>query len=209
MPNEHYYKLDRAEMLQYFPSQIGKVLDVGCGEGNFGALVKKTYNCEVWGIEPVTEQADRARKKLDKVYNAFLDNNLKIDNRFDVITFNDVLEHMPDPWSVLSACKSLLNPNGVVIASIPNILYFHDFFNMYLSRDWKYEEAGIFDKTHLRFFTKKSMARMFNECGFDVIRQEGIRPTDSKKFYLFNIATLGYWAESQFLQFAVTAKPVQ
>ena len=82
-----------------------------------------------------------------------------------------------------------------------------DFFRMVFAKDWKYEPAGIFDKTHLRFFTQKSIIRLFDESGYEIIKIEGIRPTDSKKFLLFNLATFRYWNESQFLQFAVTAKP--
>jgi 2-polyprenyl-3-methyl-5-hydroxy-6-metoxy-1,4-benzoquinol methylase len=206
--NEQYYKLDRREMLQYLPGQINTLLDVGCSEGNFGKLVKDTYHCEVWGIEPVYGPFKVAEKKLDKVFNIFFSDDFKPEKRFDVITFNDVLEHIPDPWAALKHCKNLLSESGSVVASIPNILYFHDFANMLLTRNWKYEDAGIFDRTHLRFFTKKSIYTLFTESGFAIESIKGIRPTDSKKFYLFNLATLGYWAESQFLQYAVVAKPV-
>ncbi|HEY5751323.1 MAG TPA: class I SAM-dependent methyltransferase [Chryseolinea sp.] len=207
MPNAQYYKLNRSEMLAFIPPGITSLLDVGCGEGYFAALVKETFHCEAWGVEPVYEASLEAQKKLDKVINGYFDTSLKIERKFDVISFNDVLEHLVDPWSALHYCKELLNPGGVIVTSIPNILYFHDFMQMLLSRDWKYEEAGIFDKTHLRFFTKKSIERMFQECGYDMVTQQGIRPTDSKKFYLFNIATFGYWAESQFLQYGIQAKP--
>jgi len=207
MPNAHYYKLNRSEMLAFVPAGTKSLLDVGCGEGHFATLVKETFQCEAWGVEPVYEPFLEARKTLDKVYHGYFEPSLKIDRKFDVISFNDVLEHMVDPWSTLRYCKELLNPGGVIVTSIPNILYFHDFMQMLLSRDWKYEEAGIFDKTHLRFFTKKSIQRMFDECGYEIVTQQGIRPTDSKKFYLFNLATFGYWAESQFLQYGIQAKP--
>jgi 2-polyprenyl-3-methyl-5-hydroxy-6-metoxy-1,4-benzoquinol methylase len=204
-----YYTLDRAEMIQFLPEKIDTLLDVGCGEGNFGLLVKKKYHCHVSGIEPVYEAFQSAQQKLDRAYNIFFDEKFETTSRFNVITFNDVIEHISDPWMALRKCKTLLTKDGYVVASIPNILYFHDFINMLISRDWKYEEAGIFDKTHLRFFTKKSINRLFEECGFKIVKMQGIRPTDSKKFYLFNIATMGYWAESQFLQYAIVAKPIR
>jgi 2-polyprenyl-3-methyl-5-hydroxy-6-metoxy-1,4-benzoquinol methylase len=206
--NAKYYKLDRSEMLEHLPPGLNSLLDVGCGEGNFGMLVKKTYNSTVWGIEPAYEPFKAAETKLDKVFNTFFTGSFDVNKKFDAITFNDVLEHMADPWDAIRNCKRLLNQDGCLVASIPNILYFHDFFKMIFSRDWKYEEAGIFDKTHLRFFTKKSICTLFEESGFRIEKITGIRPTDSKKFYLFNGATLGYWAESQFLQYAVVAKPI-
>lgn len=207
MPNENYYKLSRSEMLHFLPPGLNSLLDVGCSEGGFGALVKQTFKCTVWGVEPAEAPALEARKKLDKVFNAFFDDSLSIDRQFDAITFNDVLEHIQDPWSTLKKCRPLLSDNGCIVASIPNILYFHDFAGMLLAKDWKYEEAGIFDKTHLRFFTKKSIIRLFEDSGYQVTSIEGIRPTDSKKFTLFNLATFGYWKEARFLQFAVIAKP--
>ena len=195
-------------MLQYIPADTETLLDVGCAEGTFGQYVKAELKCKVFGIEPVQAPAAKAATRLDAVSNEYFTASSFSGQVFDAITFNDVLEHMPDPWAALDACKQKLSAKGRVVASIPNILYFHDFFAKFLlNKDWRYEEAGIFDKTHLRFFTKASIIRMFHECDYDIELIEGIRPTDSKKFLLFNIATLGYWKESQFMQFAVVAKP--
>lgn len=205
---KEYYQLDRSEMLKYVNASVRTALDVGCGEGNFGKLLKQRLNCKVWGFEPADNAYGIAKTNLDKVFNTPFSPDLLPDGLFDLITFNDVLEHMSDPWVVLQQCKSKLTPNGHIVASIPNILYFHDFFNMLFSKDWKYEPAGIFDKTHLRFFTRKSILRLFLDSGYEVLAIEGIRPTDSKKFTIFNIATLSYWKESQYMQFAVTAKPL-
>lgn len=207
--NSGYYQLNRSEMLKYIRKSVKVTLDVGCGEGNFGKLLKEKMNCEVWGFEPAFHAFEIAKEKLDKVYNCEFSHDLLPDNKFDLISFNDVLEHMPDPWKTLQECRNKLSQSGCIIASIPNILYFHDFFKMVLAKDWKYEPAGIFDKTHLRFFTKKSMIRLFNESGYEVLEIEGIRPTDSKKFTLFNLVTFNYWREAQYLQFAITAKPIR
>lgn len=200
-----YFSFERGEMLDLLPSGVKSILDVGCGEGNFGESAKRRFSCTVWGVEPEAGPSQKASQKLDKVINALFDSTLKIEETFDAIVFNDVLEHMSDPWSALQYAKQLLKPDGVIIASIPNILYFHDFSNLLISKDWAYQQAGIFDKTHLRFFTKKSMRAMFEDCGLNIVDQRGIHPTDSKKFLLFNLLTLGYWKEAQFLQFSIKA----
>ncbi len=202
-----YFNYERGEMLDLVPAKIESLLDVGCGEGNFGALVKRKFECLVWGVEPEMAPYLKAKDKLDHVIHGMFNNTLDLNRKFDVIAFNDVLEHMPDPWSTLTYAKRFLKPKGVVIASIPNILYFHDFFALIAEKDWRYQQSGIFDKTHLRFFTRRSMNRMFEECGFKVTREEGIHPTNSKKYFIFNIITLGYWSESKYLQFAIQATP--
>ena len=79
------------------------------------------------------------------------------DNNFDVVIFNDVLEHFENPWAVLENVKTKLNASGVVVASIPNVAYITNLVELILKKDWRYKpEGGILDKTHLRFFTKKS-----------------------------------------------------
>lgn len=194
-------------MLELIQTDVKTALDVGCGEGNFGKLIKKKFDAEVWGFEPVPRAYEVAKENLDKVLNSIFLPDSVPDNKFDLISFNDVLEHMTEPGEVLRQCLTKLTARGQVIASIPNILYFHDFFTMVFKKDWKYEPAGIFDKTHLRFFTRKSIVRLFDEAGYEIIKIEGIRPTDSKKFLLFNVATVGNWEEMRYLQFAVCAKP--
>jgi 2-polyprenyl-3-methyl-5-hydroxy-6-metoxy-1,4-benzoquinol methylase len=205
--NKGYYQLDRSEMLELIQTDVKTALDVGCGEGNFGKLLKEKFGAEVWGFEPVSHAYQIAKENLDHVQNSIFAAESIPDKKFDLITFNDVLEHMVEPGDVLRQCLEKLTTRGQIVASIPNILYFHDFFTMVFSKDWKYEPAGIFDKTHLRFFTRKSIVRLFEESGYEVVKLHGIRPTDSKKFLLFNIATLGNWEEMKYLQFAVSAKP--
>ncbi|MDF2434004.1 MAG: hypothetical protein JWP44_3635, partial [Mucilaginibacter sp.] len=88
---------------------IKTALDVGCGAGNFAQTIKNIYNCEVWGIEPDGTSALEAAKKIDKaINNIFTDNMPKLKGKkFDVIFFNDVLEHLANPDEALRICKDL------------------------------------------------------------------------------------------------------
>lgn len=204
---DSYYSYTRAEMLDFIPPQVTKVLEVGCGVGKFGALIKEKLNVKVWGIEP-TQYGEMAKGKLDNVLIAKFEDcfpQLKKE-KFDVIVFNDVLEHMEDPWKTLDLCKGILNRPGYIVASLPNFLYLHSFTNFVITKDFKYENGGIFDKTHLRFFTRKSIIRFFDESGFEIDKITGIHATDSKKMVIAKLLSFGFLSEMQFLQFGVRAK---
>jgi 2-polyprenyl-3-methyl-5-hydroxy-6-metoxy-1,4-benzoquinol methylase len=201
-----YFEHQRTEMLKYVPASVGAVLDVGCAAGGFGSLLKNKFGCTVWGIEPNKDAASVAATKLDKVYNSFFHSEIDLeDKKFDVIFFNDVLEHLPDPWNALHTARKFLNQGGCVVASIPNILHFEIIYKILKERDWKYEDAGVMDRTHLRFFTKKSIIRMFEDCGFRVDVIEGINPYFFRFIYYLNKFTFNRFDELKYPQFAVRA----
>jgi 2-polyprenyl-3-methyl-5-hydroxy-6-metoxy-1,4-benzoquinol methylase len=77
------------------------------------------------------------------------------DDYFDCIICNDIIEHLADPWKVMSSLKRKISPNGFFVCSIPNVLFWKNLYELLIKRDWKYVDSGILDKTHLRFFTKK------------------------------------------------------
>ncbi|RMD49523.1 MAG: class I SAM-dependent methyltransferase, partial [Ignavibacteria bacterium] len=86
-------------------------------------------------------------------------------NKFDLIMFADVLEHLIDPEYVLKELKNKLKPGGEIIASIPNIRHW-SIFRQLLEGNWNYAEHGLLDKTHLRFFTRKTMISLFENAGY-------------------------------------------
>jgi len=184
---DNYYKNVRQEMLAFLPENAKKVLDVGCAEGHFGFAIKVKNKAEVWGIELMPEHGMEAEKILDKVFigkcEQFL-NDLP-NNYFDVIYFNDVLEHMVDPYQVLTILKSKLINKGHVISSIPNLRYYKVFKELVFDEEFEYKEEGILDKTHLRFFTKKSIVKMYERLGYKIIFHVGINGHKPKKTYIF------------------------
>lgn len=205
---DSYYQFDRAELLTYIPGNIKKVLDVGCGAGNFGALLKDKFGCEVWGIE-ISEKAGEARQRIDKVINKSFETDIDElkGQLFDVIFFNDVLEHLKEPQLILEQSQKYLKSEGFIFASIPNILYYPILITNIKKQDWKYESAGIMDETHLRFFTRKSIVRMFETCSMEVQLTEGINRTNpSWKFKLFNLLTGFKYDDMLFQQFVILAK---
>ena len=132
-----YYDNVRAEMLKYLPETAKKILDVGCGNGAFASIVKQKNDAEVWGIELMEEEAKAAEAVLDKVFVGVCEKYIDglPEHYFDAIYFNDVLEHLADPYSVLDTLKSKLSPNGVIISSLPNVRFYRTFSKVVFSKD--------------------------------------------------------------------------
>lgn len=205
-----YYSGFREDMLKYLPANTSKLLDVGCGAGNFGRSVKK-HNAaiELWGVELDRTASEQAAFIYKKVFNNTIEEAIESlpDNYFDAIVFNDVLEHLVDPWFILRKIKTKLSANGKLIASIPNILYAPAIASIILNSDFKYENSGTLDKTHLRFFTKKSIKRLFDESQYTIELIEGLTPTKGFKFFLFKLVTFNIIRDSDICQFGVVASP--
>lgn len=203
-----YYENARVEMLKYLPATAKKVIDIGCGGGALAKIIKERNKAEVWGIEYVDEEAKMAKQHLDRVFSGPCENYIKDlpDNYFDVVYLNDVLEHLVDPYSVLQDLKVKLSANGVIISSIPNVRYFKTFSRIVFKKDWQYEEFGTMDKTHLRFFTGKSIRRMYEDLGYQIITHEAINKTKSIKPILFNVFVLFTQWDIRNLQYATVVK---
>lgn len=209
---DSYYRGTRDEMLRFIPEDIGTVLEVGCADGNFGYRLKQRGAREVWGVEVVEAAGQRARQLLDRVLVgdiAGLIDQLP-DAYFDLVVFNDVLEHMVDPFDVLARIRGKISPRGVVVSSIPNIRYYFTFHDLLVYGEWEYEESGILDSTHLRFFTYKSILKMYERLGYEVLRHEGInRMTEQPRIYrLANILLRRRLSDMQYIEFVTVARPM-
>ena len=166
---DEYYNNTRPDVQQLINSSSRVLLDVGCGTGNLAFELKNKLNAEAWGIEYNDEAAAAAEEKLDKVIPGKIEDTLNElpDNYFDTIIFADVLEHLIDPYSVLEKIKGKLSPGGEVVASIPNVRHW-SVVKQLLEGRWDYQEWGIMDSTHLRFFTRQSIQSMFNKAGYKI-----------------------------------------
>lgn len=207
-----YFKNIRSEMLKYIPDKALRILEVGCGEGNFCRLLKRDDR-EIWGVEINPDAARKAMTVCDKIYSGDFD-QLYVDlplSYFDCIIFNDVLEHLYKPWDTIEKARSLLSSDGVLVCSIPNFRYIGNLITeIVIQKDFRYKpEGGILDDTHIRFFTSKSMLRMFNDNKYEVIKHEGIHPCKSWKEKLLIKISFGLLRDSRYKQFVTVAKPVR
>lgn len=208
-----YAESKRAELYEFLPKEFKTVLDVGCGKGNFCVGIKQKYpGVSVWGIEPVNDYAQIAKNRCDCLFEARIEDCIdKLPKRyFDLISFNDVLEHLYDPKAVLEnvAKSNILTHSGVVIASIPNVRYISNLYNLLIKKDWCYTKTGILDYTHIRFFTEKSMKRLFIDAGYKVDAINGLNKSERLvPLLILNILTLGTFADCKYYQFALTCRP--
>jgi 2-polyprenyl-3-methyl-5-hydroxy-6-metoxy-1,4-benzoquinol methylase len=210
-----YFESERPEMLRFIPAEVSKVLEVGCGNGNFARLIKAQFAAQVWGVELDREAALIAEQQLDKVIWGEFSETLDLPKHsFDCIIFNDVLEHLVDPEQALLDCKALLQEGGVIVASIPNVRYFYNVINLAIYGEWNYTDKGILDRTHLRFFTYRSILETFERLGYEIETIEGVNPIKNlclpgKLRYLNGLLPLfaNRIEDMRYLQFAVVAKP--
>jgi ubiquinone/menaquinone biosynthesis C-methylase UbiE len=204
-----YYQCQRPEMLKYITKSSCKVLEVGCGSGVFGAQLRERLGAEVWGVEPSSESVEAGTRRLHKFYHSFYNDTLPLpENYFDYVIFNDVLEHMADPDVAIRLASRQLNDQGVLIASIPNVRYFPVVWDLVVKRNWKYEDSGVLDRTHLRFFTESSLRELFSTLSYDLQILEGINPIQGHTIYNFlRLFFSSKISDMQYPQFAVVAKP--
>jgi glycosyltransferase involved in cell wall biosynthesis len=143
-----------------------KVLDLGCSDGRFGALVRAQGH-RVVGVD-VVKHPD-VSDRLDEFYEADLDAGLpeEIGADFDVVVLADVLEHTATPERVLAEVRSRLAPDGAVVVSIPNFAHWYPRVRVASGR-FDYDRRGILDRGHVRFFTDRSFRRLAEQAGFTV-----------------------------------------
>ena len=166
---EGYFQHTRDDLFRLIKGNPDSILDVGCGYGLTAKRIKERFNSKLaFGIEINREAAIKAEENLDGVLVIDLNKTceLPLKEKFDLIILADILEHLANPIDLLVSLKNLLNENGQIIISIPNIRNWRIIFELIFKGDWRYRNKGILDSTHLRFFTKKSAERMIKSAGY-------------------------------------------
>lgn len=179
-----YYSYSRPEILERVPETAERVLDIGCGTGAFGAALKARQAVQVVGIEAQPEAAEAARKVLDEVYPLDVERMAETVGvlpapagdraDFDCIIMGDVLEHLREPGKVLAWVRTLLAEDGILLVSIPNTRHWSVVGGL-IEGGWTYEPAGLLDRTHLRFFTRREARCLLDSQGFGVSEETAVR----------------------------------
>lgn len=167
------YTGGRGDVISCIPKEAMSILDVGCSNGALGQeLRKEDPNRCVMGIEYNSDFCNEAQSRLDSVIQADINNFNWIEHYereiFDCIIFADVLEHLHDPWSVLSDAVACLTSKGTTVISIPNIRHITALYSIYFQGSFPKRSRGIFDNTHLRWFTLSDGIQLCEQAGLQV-----------------------------------------
>ena len=164
-----YHDNARRDVLPWLPAKAKRCFDLGCGAGGTLNLLKDKYP-DVWlsGLEMDPASAQKARGIANEIWcadaNKF-DFSAHIEpDSLDLILCLDVLEHLVDPWSVVKKLSPLLRKDGRLITSLPNIRYHKLIKTLAVDGDFTYTDEGLMDRTHLRFFVRKTAEQLVT-CG--------------------------------------------
>ncbi len=169
-----YYEYVNPELLRQLPRDARLVVEIGCGAAALAREYRRVNpSCRYVGIERVPEAAAVAAGRLDEVIVADAEQLADADVPFapgtvDVLVYGDVLEHLVDPWALLRRHAAWLAPGALVLACIPNVGHWSILVQL-LHGQWPYQDWGLLDRTHLRFFTLESIQQMFVQAGLKIL----------------------------------------
>ena len=145
-----------------------RVLDVGCGTGVITEIIQQARAVTIIGIEPDAGRAQYARARGLDVHQGFLTAEfVRQHGPFDYVVFADVLEHLSNPAELVQIARLGLKPRGSIVASVPNVAHWFVRTRLLQGR-FDYEDSGIMDATHLRWFTRHSIQDFFKRLGFEI-----------------------------------------
>ncbi len=169
-----YYEDVNLGLLRLWSKRTGmRILDVGCGFATTSESLEKLGN-HVTGIESSDVACEVAGRRIARVVRADLQDLAAVASslgsaKYDAIIFADVLEHLAWPLGILRRYLEWLEPGGSVIVSLPNVGLWSVRLAHLFGR-WEYEETGVLDRTHLRFFTRRSARQLLREAGLMPVR---------------------------------------
>lgn len=177
--DDRYFEGAREDFVNELPENLdARILEIGCGNGNTGALALSMNKCGSYiGVELHEAAALNAKEKISQVIIGDIEKvELSFeDNYFDVLILSEVLEHLVDPWNVLRKLHRYMKPGALILASSPNVSHYRIIL-MLLRGEWNLTDDGVMDRTHLRWFTPDSFAEMFESTGYSVLKLEPLSP---------------------------------
>jgi len=186
-----YFHHIRSEIQPLLPEKIAHILEVGAGAGRTLRWLKTIYpKASTTGVELNTVLADELKINADVAIIGNIDECIEKLKTYDLILLLDVLEHLVDSTETLKRLSRLLVPGGNVIVSVPNIAHISVSAPLLLCRRFSYQEAGILDHTHLRFFVEDTAIKLLNDAGL-VVDAGLISGLQRRKYKMLNWVSFG------------------
>ncbi|MFH1769723.1 MAG: methyltransferase domain-containing protein [Parcubacteria group bacterium] len=171
----------------FMPDKLADILDMGCGSGSLAKVLGEQGHT-VYGADISPEALKLAKEHIEKGFCFDFENGAWPDDlmamKFDAIIATEVIEHLFDPESFIKKLKQLLKPNGMIIVTTPNLLFWKNRFKIFFGK-FEYEEKGIMDFGHIRFFTVKTARKMFEKCDLAIEAEHHFYPNLYKRGLTF------------------------
>jgi SAM-dependent methyltransferase len=166
-----YYDHIRTDILPLLPPDARCIVDVGCSAGGTLSWLRKRYpNAHTIGLEGNSDLKNELSRNADEAHIVDLTKEIPDLGKPDLMLFLDILEHLPDPETVLRRITDQLSPDGTIIVSVPNVAHLSVSLPLIVFGTFQYRDAGILDRTHLRFFVQQSAVELLSKAGFIVDR---------------------------------------
>lgn len=203
----HYHALVREDALPLVDAAGGTLLDVGGGTGATALRLRTMGRAQRAGvIDRVAPLTDLDFAHAGDVEDpAFLDHVLQTEGPFQTILCLDILEHLRDPWTMVRRLHGALAPDGTIVASIPNVRNFGALGPLLFSNRWDLTEAGILDRTHLRFFVRDTAVALMTSSGL-VLEEIRAKPSGGRRVRLFRTLTAGLLNSFTDLQYLIRVR---
>ena len=155
-----------------------KVLELGCATGFMGQYFRRHLHCQVTGVDI---NPDVKPDIVGDLNSKVTWTKIKKFQPFDLVFASAIIEHLPNPEATLQLIKAVLKPEGMLIITAPNVAHWRLRLKL-LCGHWDYEDYGLLDRTHLRFFTYFSFQKLIRSAGFKVIAVK-IDPAGGVKYF--------------------------
>lgn len=189
-----YFNFVRRDIEALLPARAERVLEVGCGAGaTLQWLRSAGLAGHTTGVEPAADAAAVARTRVDRLLEGTLEQHLSAlpQEGFDLVLCLDVLEHLVDPWQAARDLRALLRPGGTMIVSLPNVRNHRVVLPLLLGGHWEYRDAGIMDRTHLRFFSHHGARELLEGAGLRITGEASTGRRRGDRDYWKDRFTLG------------------
>jgi 2-polyprenyl-3-methyl-5-hydroxy-6-metoxy-1,4-benzoquinol methylase len=207
--SDEYHGRARTDVLDHLTAVPARLLEIGCGSGaTVAELRRRGELAQAVGVELDGPSAQLARAQFDVVLEGAVESAPIEDHvaqgSLDMVLCLDVLEHLVDPWAQVRRLAPLLRPGGVLVVSLPNIRNGKFIRNLLIKGDFVYRDAGLLDRTHLRFFTLATARDLLTQAGLviELARDTRTYRPSEPKYWLGKVPALAELGAKQFVLIA-------